>query len=58
MIGFDKAGRSDVHHRYLPLQIRDSFYSLVSALLPLFVGQFLAVAGIEVVSCVLPWLPV
>jgi hypothetical protein len=57
MIGLDKAGNPTVADGYLPLQIRDSCYSLIAALLPLFIGKFLTVIGIEVVSCLFPWIP-
>jgi hypothetical protein len=61
MTGFDKAGqvRPDrdpavnrrKKRRYLELQIRDSSYSLLAALLPILVPVVLQVAGINTVSC-------
>lgn len=61
MTGLDKAGEVRLDRdpavdrmkkrRYLKLQIRDSSYSLVAALLPALVPVFLEVAGIDTVSC-------
>jgi hypothetical protein len=61
MTGFDKAGevRPDRNpavnrrkkRRYLELQIRDSSYSLLAALLPILIPVVLQVAGINTVSC-------
>jgi hypothetical protein len=61
MTGLDKAGEVRLDRdpavdrlkkqRYLKLQIRDSSYSLVAALLPVLVPVFLQVAGIDTVSC-------
>lgn len=61
MTGFDKAGEVRLDRdpavdrmkkqRYLKLQIRDSSYSLLAALLPVLIPVFLEVAGIDTVSC-------
>jgi hypothetical protein len=61
MTGFDKAGevRPDRNpavnrrkkRRYLELQIRDSSYSLLAALLPILIPVVLQVAGINTISC-------
>ena len=61
MTGLDKAGEVRLDRdptvdrmkkqRYLKLQIRDSSYSLIAALLPVLVPVFLEVAGIDTVSC-------
>lgn len=51
MKGFDKAGSIHVKRGYFAHQVKDSSYSLLAALLPVFIPVFLNVIGIDVVEC-------
>jgi hypothetical protein len=53
-IGADGIRRTDATPKQGKKKARGGFYSLAAALLPVFVPPVLAIAGIDVVSCLFP----
>lgn len=54
LVGSDGVRRTDAAGPYGRRQARGGIYSLIAALLPVFVPVFLSVIGVDVASCLLP----
>lgn len=54
LVGSDGVRRTDAAGPYGRRQARGGIYSLVAALLPVFIPVFLSVIGVDVASCLLP----